>query len=114
MDESGRAEISGINQVTKGSPVLLGTVIVLHALNHLINGALPVLYPSIMEEFDLGYVELGLLRSVASFAGSFPQMFVGFMRRWFSGRVLIGLGNLVYSAVSMVASLVGGFHQSWC
>ena len=50
-------------RVTSGSPLILAMVIVLHALNHLVGGALSVLYPEIMEEFDLGYVDLGFLRS---------------------------------------------------
>jgi len=93
------------------SPFLLGMVIVLHALNHLISGALPVLYPSIMEDFDLSYVQLGLLRSAASFAGGFPQMFVGYFRRWAPGRVLIALGNVIVAAMNILASMVGGFYQ---
>ena len=97
--------------VTSGSPFLLGMVIVLHALNHLVNGALPVLYSDIMDEYELGYVQLGFLRSASSFAGGFPQMFVGILRRWFSGRVLIGGGNLVYSILSMLASRVVSFQQ---
>lgn len=94
-----------------GSPLLLAMVIVLHALNHLIGGALPVLYPSIMGEFGLSYVQLGLLRSASSFAAGFPQMFVGALRKWLSGRVLIGLGNLVNSILNMLAGYVGGFYQ---
>ncbi len=94
-----------------GSPLLLAMVIVLHALNHLVGGALPVLYPGIMEDFDLSYVQLGLLRSASSFAGGFPQMFVGVLRRWLPGRVLIGLGSLLFSVLNMLAGLVGSFQQ---
>ena len=97
--------------VTPGSPLLLAMVIVLHALNHLVGGALPVLYPEMMEEFDLGYVELGLLRSATSFAAGFPQMFVGILRQWFSGRTLIGVGNLIFSGLNMLAGRVGSFQQ---
>jgi FSR family fosmidomycin resistance protein-like MFS transporter len=92
-------------------PLILAMVIVLHALNHLVGGALPVLYPEIMEEFDLGYVELGLLRSATSFAAGFPQMFVGLLRRWFSGRTLIGVGNVIFSGLNMLAGRVGSFQQ---
>jgi sugar phosphate permease len=98
-------------QPMTGSPVLLAMVIVLHALNHLIGGALPVLFPSIQEEFHLSYVQLGVLRSASSFSAGFPQMFVGFLRRWTSGRVLIGLGNIINSILNMFASWVGSFRQ---
>ena len=97
--------------VTSGSPLLLAMVIALHALNHLVGGALPVLYPTIMEEFDLGYVELGFLRSATSFTAGFPQMFVGILRQWFSGRTLIGVGNVIFSGLNILAGRVGSFQQ---
>ena len=112
MDESVDERASTAERgAASGSPLLLGMVILLHALNHLVGGALPVLYPEIMEDFDLSYVQLGLLRSVSSFAGGLPQMFVGLLRRRFPGHVLVGLGNLIFSALNMLAGFVGGFWQ---
>jgi len=70
-----------------------------------------MLYPDIMDEFSLSYSQLGLIRSAATFAAGFPQMFVGFLRRWFSGRVLVGVGNLVNSVMNMLAALSRGFLQ---
>jgi sugar phosphate permease len=86
-------------------------VILLHMLNHVISGAKPILYPEIMNEFALSYSQLGLMRSAATFAAGFPQMFVGFLRRWFSGRVLLGVGNIVNSVMNMAAALSRGFFQ---
>jgi FSR family fosmidomycin resistance protein-like MFS transporter len=80
-------------------------------LNHVISGAMPMLYPDIMDEFSLSYSQLGLIRSAITFAAGFPQMFVGFLRRWFSGRVLIGIGNLVNSVMNILAALSRGFLQ---
>ncbi|MFH2109975.1 MAG: hypothetical protein ABIJ47_01815 [Candidatus Bathyarchaeota archaeon] len=77
----------------KGNKVLVGMVIVLHTLNHMVSGGLPILYPDIMNEFSLSYSQLGLIRSAATFSAGFPQMFVGVLRRWMSGRVLIGGGQ---------------------
>ncbi|MCW3992574.1 MAG: hypothetical protein NWE79_07680, partial [Candidatus Bathyarchaeota archaeon] len=94
-----------------GSPLLLAIVIVSHAMNHLQMSALPVLYPDLLDEFNLSYVELGLLRSASSFASGFPQMFVGFMRRWIPGRVLLGVGNLISSSMTVLASLARSFQQ---
>lgn len=86
-------------------------VILLHYLNHMISGGLPILYPDIMEEFQLSYSQLGLLRSASTFSAGFPQMFVSFLRRWFSGRVLLGAGNLVNSVLNMLTSLSREFYQ---
>jgi sugar phosphate permease len=106
QDNSGE-EKTGESQ---GSFVLQAVVIALHGLNHLIMGALPVLYPEILEEFDLSVVQLGLLRSASTLSTGFPQMFVGILRRWFSGRVLLGLGNIANSILTMISSLSSSFQ----
>jgi len=54
---------------------------------------------------------MGLLRSASTFSSGFPQMFVGFLKRWFPGRILIGAGNLVNSILNMLIGLSKGFYQ---
>jgi sugar phosphate permease len=113
--------VSGVNgvislsetgeQVEKGNRLLVGMVVLLHMLNHMVSGGLPILYPDIMEEFGLSYSQLGLLRSASTLAAGFPQMFVGFLRRWFPGRILIGVGNLVNSVMNIGISVSSGFYQ---
>ncbi|MEE8354616.1 MAG: MFS transporter [Candidatus Bathyarchaeia archaeon] len=90
---------------------MVWVAIVLHMLNHMISGALPMLYPEIMAEFSLSYSQLGLLRSANTFATGFPQMFVGYLRRWTSGRMLIGVGNLINAVMNVFAALSRGFVQ---
>lgn len=86
-------------------------VIILHTLNHMISGGLPILYPDIVNEFHLSYSQLGLLRSATTFSAGFPQMFVGYFRRWFPGRIIIGAGNFLNSILNMLISLSRGFYQ---
>jgi FSR family fosmidomycin resistance protein-like MFS transporter len=93
----------------KQSAPLVWSVVLLHMLNHVISGAMPILYPDIMVEFRLSYGELGLIRSAATLAAGVPQMFVGFFRRWYSGRVLVGVGNLINSVMNIAAALSRGF-----
>ena len=93
----------------KESAPLVWSVILLHMLNHVISGSMPILYPDIMDEFSLSYSQLGIIRSAATFAAGFPQMLVGVMRRWFSGRVLVGVGNVINSVMNIAASLSRGF-----
>ena len=93
----------------KQSAPLVWSVILLHMLNHVISGSMPILYPDIIDEFGLSYSQLGLIRSAATFAAGFPQMLVGVMRRWFSGRVLVGVGNVINSVMNILASLSRGF-----
>ena len=95
----------------KGSYTLVWMTIILHTLNHVVSGGLPILYPEIMAEFSLSYSQLGILRSAATFAAGFPQAFVGFFRRWFSGRVLVGAGNLINALLNIAASFSKGFYD---
>ena len=95
----------------KGSYRMLGLVILLHTMNHMASGGLPILYPDMMDEFGITYVQLGVLRSATTFAAGFPQMFVGFFRRYASGRVLVGVGNLVNAGLNILASFSRGFSQ---
>ncbi|MDH5791977.1 MAG: MFS transporter [Candidatus Bathyarchaeota archaeon] len=106
----GFMSVSESEEETRSSP-LVWSVILLHMLNHVISGAMPMLYPDIMDEFSLSYSQLGLIRSAITFAAGLPQMFVGFLRRWFSGRVLVGIGNLVNSVMNILAALSRGFLQ---
>ena len=99
------------NKEEQKSSTLVWSVILLHQFNHVISGAMPILYPDIMGEFSLSYSQLGLIRSAVTFAQGFPQMFVGFFRRWFSGRIIIGVGNLLNSIMNVLAALSSGFLQ---
>jgi sugar phosphate permease len=72
---------------------------------------MPILYPDLMDEFGLSYTELGIIRSAAGFSAGFPQVFIGFFRRWFSGRVLVSGGNLIKALMNIGISMGQGFAQ---
>lgn len=93
----------------KQSAPLVWSVIFLHMLNHVVSGAMPILYPDIMDEFSLSYSQLGLIRSATTFASGFPQMFVGFFRRWFNARIIVSVGNLINAIMNIFAALSNGF-----
>ncbi len=99
------------NQKQESSQKLVYSVVILHMFNHIIGGSMPMLYPDLMEEFNISYAELGLIRSAAGFASGFPQMFVGLFRRWFSGRVLVSVGNLICAVMNIGISIGNGFLQ---
>ena len=98
-------------QKDRQSSLMVWVAIILHMLNHMISGAMPMLYPEIMDEFSLSYSQLGLLRSANTFATGFPQMFVGTLRRWTSGRLLLGVGNLINAVMNIFAGMSRGFLQ---
>ncbi len=95
----------------KPSYRVLIMVVISHALGHLQTGVMPVLFPSIMEEFQLGYFHIGLIRTASSFATGFPQLFVSFLRRRFLGNVLLGIGNIVLSVMNALSSLAKSLNQ---
>jgi FSR family fosmidomycin resistance protein-like MFS transporter len=95
----------------KKSSQLVWSVIILHMLNHVISGSMPMLYPDLMDEFDISYSELGLIRSAAGLAAGVPQMFVGLFRRWFSARVLVSGGNLINALMNIGISMGNGVAQ---
>jgi FSR family fosmidomycin resistance protein-like MFS transporter len=90
---------------------LVYLVIFLHMLNHVISGAMPILYPDLMDEFKLSYGQLGLVRSIAGFSAGFPQLFVGILRRWLSGRVIVSVGNIINSIMNVCIAAGNGFLQ---
>lgn len=93
----------------KKTTSLAWSVIFLHTFNHVISGTMPMLYPAMMNEFNITYAQLGLIRSASTFTQGFPQLFVGYFKRWFNGRMLVALGNLIYSTMNIAASLTNGF-----
>jgi FSR family fosmidomycin resistance protein-like MFS transporter len=64
-----------------------------------------------MDEFKLSYGQLGLVRSIAGFSAGFPQLFVGILRRWLSGRVIVSVGNIINSIMNVCIAAGNGFLQ---
>jgi FSR family fosmidomycin resistance protein-like MFS transporter len=95
----------------RSSKPIVYSVILLHMLNHVISGAMPIIYPSLMDEFSIGYGQLGLVRSVAGLSAGFPQMFVGLFRRWYSSRVIVSVGNIINSVMNIAIAAGSGFFQ---
>lgn len=96
---------------SKSSYRVLAMVALSHAMGHLQDGVMPILYPSIMEEFQVGYIHVGFMRTASTFMTGFLQLFVSFLRRKILGRILLGLGNILLSAMNMISSLAGSFNQ---
>lgn len=93
------------------SKLIIATVILAHAMVHFQSGVLPVLYPTMITEFGIDYVQLGVLQFLSSFATGFPQMFVTFLRRFVSRKMLLGIGTLFSSLLNVAASFASSFQH---
>ena len=93
------------------SKLIIATVIIAHATVHFQSGVLPVLYPAIILEFNIDYVQLGVLQFLSSFAVGFPQMFVTYLRRFVSRKILLGVGAIGSALLNVVASFASSFQH---
>ena len=98
-------------KASPSSKLVIATVILAHALVHFQSGVLPVLYPTMIMEFNIDYVQLGVLQFLSSFATGFPQMFVTFLRRFVSRKILLGAGTLFSSFLNIAASFTSSFQN---
>ena len=98
-------------KASPSSKLVIATVILAHALVHFQSGVLPVLYPTMIMEFNIDYVQLGVLQFLSSFATGFPQMFVTFLRRFISRKILLGAGTLFSSFLNIAASFTSSFQN---
>jgi FSR family fosmidomycin resistance protein-like MFS transporter len=98
-------------KASPSSKLIIATVILAHAMVHFQSGVLPVLYPTMIMEFGIDYVQLGALQFLSSFATGFPQMFVTFLRRFVSRKILLGVGTLFSSLLNIAASLASNFQN---
>jgi FSR family fosmidomycin resistance protein-like MFS transporter len=96
---------------SSSSKLIIATVIIAHAMIHFQTGVLPVLYPTMIMEFDIDYVQLGVLQFLSSFTAGFPQMFITFLRRLVSRKILLGVGTLFSALLSIAASFASSFQH---
>jgi FSR family fosmidomycin resistance protein-like MFS transporter len=111
MNDNNEDQTTTELEASPSSKLIIATVILAHAIIHFQSGVLPVLYPTMIMEFNIDYVQLGVLQFLSSFATGFPQMFVSFLRRFVSRKILLGVGTLFSSLLNIAASFASSFHN---
>lgn len=111
MNDNNEDDTAAELKASSTSKLVIATVIFAHALVHFQSGVLPVLYPTMIMEFNIDYVQLGVLQFLSSFATGFPQMFVTFLRRFVSRKILLGAGTLFSSFLNIAASFTSSFQN---
>lgn len=69
-------------------------VVTSHALNHTYDSLLPILYPSILSEFNLSYALIGIVAMGYRLSGGALQLLMGFLGRFVRRKILLGFGML--------------------
>jgi len=89
---------------------VLGALTVSHMIQHLSMGV-SVLYPSIMTSLHLNYTELGLAVGVGSILAGVLQLGMSLLSHYAPRRVILGIGNLLYSGAEFYMGLCRDFYQ---
>jgi MFS transporter, FSR family, fosmidomycin resistance protein len=103
------AAFAGAGQTTRGDKGgergreyrAIGVVSAAHFVQHFQSLVLPPLFPMLKAQLGIGFVELGLVLTVASFASVAAQLPVGFLVDRLGSRLMLVLGLLV-SALSFI------------
>lgn len=83
-----------------------------HAVIHATVVLMPLVYPILQKDYGFTYTQIGLLVAIPSFIGGFLQLLFGYLGRYVSRKLMIGVGNLVVGLSMFLTGLVttfGGF-----
>ncbi len=82
-----------------------------HALNHIYDTLLPVLYPTIISEFNLSYSLVGLLVMGYRLSSGALQITMGFLGRFVRRKILLGVGMIWQTLMNVSISVSNGFEN---
>jgi MFS family permease len=88
---------------------LITVVSIAHFASHLLQIALPPLFPLLREEFDVSYVALGLLMTIFYGVSGVGQAVAGFLVDRFGARRMLLIGTTLFAGATAAAGLVGSF-----
>jgi FSR family fosmidomycin resistance protein-like MFS transporter len=97
-EEKERSAVSGFILVT-----------ISHALNHVYDTLLPILYPAIISEFNLSYGSVGMLVMGYRLSSGTLQIIMGFLGRFVKKKFLLGFGMIWQSVGNALTTLCPGF-----
>ncbi len=84
-----------------------------HGVNHFQNQMMTMLYPSIMAELGLNYMQVGVLSAICSVLNSLCQGAYGFITPFLSRCKLLGFGNLGIALGTLLSGLAGSYPVGW-
>jgi len=84
-------------------------VTISHALNHVYDTLLPILYPAIISEFNLSYGSVGMLVMGYRLSSGTLQIIMGFLGRFVKKKTLLGFGMIWQSVGNALTTICSGF-----
>ncbi len=90
---------------------VIGIVNVSHAINHMNSAMMPILFGYMMEPLGFNYAHLGILQSANQIASNLFQAASGFLTQFAKRSVVLGAGNLILGASTIVTGGAQSFGQ---
>jgi MFS family permease len=99
----------------KENSVNSGFVLVIfsHALNHVYDTLLPILYPILITEFKLSYGAVGILVMGYRLSSGALQIVMGFLGRFVKRKYLLGFGMIWQAIANFFTALSPGFEVAF-
>lgn len=98
-------------ELTRQRNWVLGIVNVSHTINHMNSSIMSILFTAMMGPLGFGFGELGLLSAAHTVVGNAVQAACGFLAQFVKRAVILGVGNILLGAVTIVTGAVQSFPQ---
>lgn len=94
---------------TQEKQLMLHLSNVSHGVNHFQNQMMTMLYPAIMAELGMSYMQVGVLSAICSALNSICQGLYGFLTPFVSRCKILGVGNMGIALGTLLSGLSGSF-----
>lgn len=114
-DHAAVAQEMSVGARIGGASTVVTLVSVAHAFSHAYGALLPLIVPFFLTDLQLTYTQLGLIFSLSNLVWSPLQLGFGVLGRYYSRKLILGIGHLCQGISIIGTSLVQGFGDllSW-
>jgi MFS family permease len=108
-DRAAVAQEMSVSARYGGASAVVTLVSVAHAFSHAYGALLPLIVPFFLTDLQLTYTQLGLIFSLSNLVWSPLQLGFGVLGRYYSRKVILGLGHVCQGLSIVGTSMVHGF-----
>lgn len=105
------AEVLSPRELARQRRWVLGIVNVSHGFNHANSGMMPIIYGAMMAPLGFGFAELGILQAAHHIVSQGMQALYGVIAQFARRSVILGLGNVVLGATTILTGFTTAFGQ---